>query len=64
MTKVKTFLKNLWKDESGQGTAEYVLLLVIVVALVLMFRGKIMELIKGKLEEIGSGMGQITTSGQ
>ncbi|GIL18802.1 MAG: hypothetical protein BroJett040_25530 [Oligoflexia bacterium] len=64
MTKVKTFFKNLWKDESGQGTAEYVLLLVIVVALVLMFRGKIMELIKGKLEEIGSGMGQITTSGQ
>lgn len=61
MKKIGSFLKNFWKDESGQGTAEYVLLLVIVVALVIMFKDKIKGLISGKLNEVESGMGQIGT---
>ncbi|WP_413612935.1 Flp1 family type IVb pilin [Bdellovibrio sp. HCB-110] len=47
MKKFKNFSKNLLKKESGQGATEYILLLVVVVALVLMFKGKI----TAKLEE-------------
>ena len=32
------------KDESGQGATEYILLLVVVVALVFMFKGKILKI--------------------
>ena len=37
MANVKSFFARLWKDESGQGTAEYVLLIAIVVGLVIMY---------------------------
>lgn len=54
---MKAMLKNLWKDESGQGATEYILLLVVVVALALMFRGKITETLTAKLDELGSAIG-------
>ncbi len=50
---MKNFIKSLWKDESAQGATEYIMLLVVVVALAMMFKDKIKtqvgELI-GKLE--------------
>lgn len=61
MKKFRNFSKKLFKNRKGQGATEYILLLVVVVALVLMFKGKIAGLMKGKLDELGSGMGQITT---
>lgn len=61
MTKFRNFSKKLFKNRKGQGATEYILLLVVVVALVLMFKGKIAGLMKGKLDELGSGMGGITT---
>ncbi|MEZ0393089.1 MAG: Flp1 family type IVb pilin [Pseudobdellovibrionaceae bacterium] len=61
MKKLKNFAKTLWQDESGQGTAEYVLLIAIVVGLVIMFKDKIKGLVSGKLGEIDSGFGQIST---
>ena len=57
MKKVATMLKSLWKDESGQGATEYVLLVVVVVALVILFRGKITEALSGRLDEISNAMG-------
>lgn len=59
---MKALLKNLWKDESGQGATEYILLLVVVVALALMFRGKIESTLKDKLEELGGAIGSFTTN--
>ena len=56
-------LKNLCKDESGQGATEYILLLVVVVALALMFRGKITESLKAKLDELGSAIGGFQVGG-
>jgi Flp pilus assembly pilin Flp len=53
-------LKNLWKDESGQGATEYILLLVVVVALALLFRGKITDTLTAKLEELGGAIGGFT----
>lgn len=62
MKKAATMLKNLWKDESGQGATEYILLLVVVVALALLFRGKITEALSAKLEELGGAIGNFTVN--
>lgn len=61
MTKFRNFSKKMFKNRRGQGATEYILLLVVVVALVLMFKGKIAGLMKDKLEQLGQGMGGITT---
>ena len=38
---MKNFIKSLWKDESAQGATEYIMLLVVVVALAMLFKDKI-----------------------
>lgn len=52
MKKLKTFAKTFWNDESGQGTAEYVLLVAIVVALVIMFKTPIMNAMKAQIDKV------------
>ena len=42
---LKNRLQSFWKDESGQGTAEYVMLIMIVVAIVVIFKQKIKDAI-------------------
>ena len=53
MNKIKHTLKRLWLDESGQGATEYILILVVVVALVLAFKGKIVQIITDRTGEVG-----------
>lgn len=51
------FFKNIRKafaDESAQGATEYILLLVIVVAVAVIFKDKIKEVISSKTAEVGS----------
>ena len=57
MKKIKSTLMELWKDESGQGTAEYVLILVAIVALAAVFRTEITEMMKNKMGDVA---GEIT----
>ena len=52
MKNASAVLKSLLKDESGQGATEYVLLVVVVVALVMLFRTKITEALGTKLDEL------------
>jgi Flp pilus assembly pilin Flp len=59
MKRLKNFAKRLVKDESGQGTAEYVLLLAIVVGALVMFGGPLKEKIKAKWESVSGQMDQI-----
>lgn len=59
---MKAMLKNLWKDESGQGATEYILLLVVVVALGMLFRTRITETLSAKLEELGGAIGSFTVN--
>lgn len=49
---MKKFLHTLWKDESAQGATEYILMLVIVVGIAMMFKEKIMGVIKGKVDQL------------
>ena len=56
MKSFTSMMRNLWKDESGQGATEYILLLVVVVALGFMFKEKIMTVVEGKLGELGTSI--------
>jgi Flp pilus assembly pilin Flp len=60
MKRLTSVLKNVWKDESGQGATEYILLLVIVVAVAMLFKGKILEIINGKLAELQTAISSFT----
>ena len=51
--KLTNFFKRLWKDESGQGATEYILLLVVVVGLVIAFKEPITNIVKTKVSELG-----------
>ncbi len=50
---MKNTLKRLWKDESAQGATEYILMLVVVVAIAMMFKSQITEIVKGKVDKVG-----------
>ena len=60
MKKIKNFAKKLWADESGQGTAEYVLLAAIVVGVLAIFGPKIKEALVAKMDEVTGKMGGIS----
>jgi hypothetical protein len=54
MKKLASRFKQIIRNQSGQGTAEYILLLVAVVALVFMFKGEISRAVKDKLGSLSS----------
>ena len=56
MKKIKITLKNLWKDESGQGATEYILLLVVIVALVTIFGDSIKTTLEGKISDVAGSI--------
>lgn len=58
---MRKFMKQLWNDESAQGTSEYILLLVAVIAVAVIFKDKIKGLVSTKMEDVG---GQIQGFGQ
>lgn len=60
MKKFNKFSKRLLKKESGQGATEYILLLVVVVALVVMFKGKIQEQVSGAIDELSGKISEVT----
>jgi hypothetical protein len=62
MNKFRNFSKKLFKNRSGQGATEYILLLVVVVAMVILFKGRIKDALNTQLEKLDSGMAGITTS--
>lgn len=61
MKKLNKFLKKLWKDESGQGTAEWILLTAIVVGAVVAFGPRIKKAIEGQVGNIEGKMSQDLT---
>lgn len=56
MNKLRKFSKKLIKNNKGQGMVEYILLLVIVVGLVMAFKGKIVSAIGSKTDEVTGSM--------
>ncbi len=55
--KLKSFFKRGKKsDQRGQGMTEYALLLLVIVALVAVFKEKIRGAVSGKLTEVGDSI--------
>lgn len=54
MKKLKTFASQIWNDESAQGTAEYILLLVAIIAIAMIFKNQIKEAVTSKMESVKS----------
>lgn len=61
MKSMTSMMKKLWKDESGQGATEYILLLVVVVGLAMIFKDKIMTIVNDKLGELAGSISEITS---
>lgn len=59
MKKLTNFSRKLLKNQSGQGATEYILLLVVVVALVLMFKNQIKETVSTKIGELNGMIGSV-----
>lgn len=57
--KFKNFSKKLLKNQSGQGATEYILLLVVVVALVVMFKDQIKSTVSSKISELQSSISEV-----
>lgn len=55
-------LKKLWNDESGQGAAEYIMLLVVVVGVVMLFRDRIASIVNEKLGDLEAGAAGVTSN--
>lgn len=53
-------LNSIWKDEEAQGTAEYVLMIVVAVSLAFIFKDKIIGLMRSKTDELSSEMGSFS----
>lgn len=53
----KSFSKKLFKNQSGQGATEYILLLVVVVALVVMFKDQIKSTLESKIGTLKDSIG-------
>ncbi len=54
--KSKLQLNKFMQEESAQGMTEYILLIVVVVGLAWVFRGKISGAIKGKMGQVETGI--------
>ncbi len=52
MKKIKEISKKLIQDESAQGATEYILLLIVVVAIAMMFKEQIKGAVSNKLGEL------------
>ena len=62
MKTLNNFMKNLWQDESGQGMAEYVLLIVVILAIALIFKKQLVGMVSKKLDSVGGVMDSFDTS--
>jgi Flp pilus assembly pilin Flp len=60
MFKLKHFAKKILKDQKGQGTAEYVLLIAIVVGALAFFGPKIKQMVQTKWGQISTDMDAAT----
>ncbi len=51
---MKKFFKNLWSDETGQSTTEYILILSVVVLIAMKFKKEF----EGRMTGITANLGQ------
>lgn len=60
MKTLKNYLKSLWKDEAAQGATEYILLLLVVVAIAFLFKEQIKGAVDTKLKDLSLQIGNFS----
>ena len=63
MTKLKNLKKKFFasvKNQRGQGATEYILLLVVVVAIAIMFKDQITSSVRAKLDNVSGEISNFT----
>ena len=58
---MKNRWKQFWKDESGIGVVEIILILVVLIMLVVIFREQITAIVTNAFQQINSGASKINT---
>lgn len=53
---MRNLIKRLWNDESAQGTSEYILLLVAIIAVAVLFKDQIKKIVSDKMGEVGGSI--------
>ena len=53
-------IKEFWKDETGIGTVEMILILVVLIGLVLIFKEQLTDLVEDIFDTITSKAGSIS----
>lgn len=56
---MRNFLKNFFKDESGMGVVEVILIIVVLIGLVIIFQTQIKKVVDGIFKTITSKTGQV-----
>lgn len=59
---MRNLFRRLWVDESAQGTSEYILLLVAIIAVAMLFKDQIKNIVSSKMQEIGGQIGSFGTN--
>lgn len=55
---MRNLIRRLWQDESAQGTSEYILLLVAIIAVAALFRKQIMSVVEQKMGSVSNDITQ------
>lgn len=59
---MRNLIRRLWVDESAQGTSEYILLLVAIIAVAMLFKEEIKKIVSSKMQDIGGQIGSFGTN--
>lgn len=49
-------IKKIWHDESAQGATEYILILVVIVAIAMLFGNKIKPILEEKISQLSTSI--------
>lgn len=59
MRNVQTLLKEFWQDESGMGVVEIILIMVVLIAMVIIFKEQITKLVNDIWNSINKNAGKV-----
>ncbi|HAB94048.1 MAG TPA: hypothetical protein DCF49_04685 [Lachnospiraceae bacterium] len=55
-------VRDFWRDETGMGTVEIILIIVVLIGLVIIFKKQLNDLVKKVFQKINSDSGSIISS--
>lgn len=58
---MRNYLRTLWKDETGQSTTEYILILSVVVMVAMKFKSTFQAKLTGILDNVGNQIDSATS---